>query len=260
MLAACGPPPPPRTRAACADRPKGIVYHDGTHPLIVRSRAGRLFHAESMTDLPCIALAATVWTYWVCVGVMMVRLRRRTRRLAGIVPSQRVEQFMWLVWVPLVFAWMVFPFLAATRAGAPWALPAFAREAPLTALRWAAVAVGLAALAMSIDCWRRMGSNWRMAVTPDQPTALVTSGLYGRVRHPIYAASILLMLCTVVVAPTLPVAAIAAIHIALMVAKAGNEERFLSGLHGDAYRRYVERTGRFIPRVGAGGAGPNRAS
>lgn len=209
-----------------------------------------------MTDLPCIVLAATIWMYWSCVGAMMVRLRRRTRKLSGIVPSQRVEQFMWLVWVPLVVAWMVLPYLAATQASAPWMLPTFAREAPLTALRWGAVAVGLAALALSIDCWLRMGSNWRMAVTPDQQTSLVTSGLYSRVRHPIYALSILLMLCTVVVAPTLPMAAIGAIHIALMVAKARNEERFLTERHGDAYRRYVRRTGRFLPRLHVDGAGP----
>ncbi|MBP6777636.1 MAG: isoprenylcysteine carboxylmethyltransferase family protein [Piscinibacter sp.] len=209
-----------------------------------------------MTDLPCIVLAATIWMYWSCVGAMMVRLRRRTRKLSGIVPSQRVEQFMWLVWVPLVVAWMVLPYLAATQASAPWMLPPVAREAPLTALRWGAVAVGLAALALSIDCWLRMGSNWRMAVTPDQQTSLVTSGLYSRVRHPIYALSILLMLCTVIVAPTLPMAAIGAIHIALMVAKARNEERFLTERHGDAYRRYVRRTGRFLPRLHVDGAGP----
>lgn len=208
-----------------------------------------------MTDLPCFALAATVWTYWICVGAMMVRLRHRTRKLSGIVPSQRIEQVMWLVWVPLVAAWMVLPYLAATRAHGPWMLPPFAREASVTALRWAAVAVGVAALALSIDCWLRMGSNWRMAVTPEQQTALVTSGLYSRVRHPIYALSILLMLCTLVVAPTLPVASIAAIHVALMIAKARNEERFLTERHGESYRRYVRRTGRFVPRPGGGGAG-----
>jgi protein-S-isoprenylcysteine O-methyltransferase Ste14 len=217
-------------------------------------------HAKPMTDLPCIALAATIWVYWACVGAMMVGLRRRTRKLSGIVPSQAIEQFMWLLWVPLVVAWMVLPYLAATRAHAPWALPPLAREAPMTALRWVAVAVGLGALALSIDCWRRMGVNWRMAVTPDQQTSLVTSGLYSRVRHPIYALSILLMLCTVAVAPIVPVAVIAAIHIALMCVKARNEELFLAERHGESYRRYVGRTGRFLPRLGARGAGPSPSS
>jgi hypothetical protein len=67
-----------------------------------------------MKDLPATVLTATVWTYWFCVGVMVVRIRRKTRKLSGVVPKQRLEQFMWLVWVPLVLAWMALPYLAAT--------------------------------------------------------------------------------------------------------------------------------------------------
>jgi protein-S-isoprenylcysteine O-methyltransferase Ste14 len=204
-----------------------------------------------MRDLPCFVMAATVWAYWACVGAMIVRVRRRTRKLSGIVPSQRLEQLMWIVWVPLVAAWMLLPYVAAGSTSAPWQLPAFARELPMLLLRWAAVAVGLACLGLSIHCWRRMGRNWRMAVAPDQPTELVTTGLYGLVRHPIYALSILLMLCTVVVVPTVPVGAMALIHISLMLAKARNEERFLTGRHGAAYQRYMQRTGRFVPRLRA---------
>ncbi len=205
----------------------------------------------AMRDLPCIVMAATVWAYWACVGAMIVRVRRRTRRLSGIVPSQRVEQLMWVVWVPLVAAWMLLPWVAAGSSHAPWQLPAFARELPFSMVRWLAAVVGLACLGASIHCWLRMGRNWRMAVAPDQHTELVTTGLYGLVRHPIYALSILLMVCTLLVAPILPVALMALIHVSLMLFKARNEERFLVGRHGAAYRRYMQRTGRFIPRLRA---------
>jgi protein-S-isoprenylcysteine O-methyltransferase Ste14 len=214
-------------------------------------------YGYSMNDLPCIVLAATVWAYWTCVVVMSLRVRRRTRKLSGIVPSQRTEQLMWLVWVPLVFAWMALPYVAAASSRWPWALPALARDMPLLAWRWAGAAVGLGCLGLSIECWSRMGKNWRMAVAPDEQTDLVTTGLYGRVRHPIYALSILLMLCTMVVAPTLPVALMAVIHIGLMIAKARNEEHFLARRHGARYLRYLQRTGRFLPRLGARGAAPD---
>lgn len=203
-----------------------------------------------MKDTLCIALAATVWIYWACVGAMIVRVRRRTRKLSGVVPTQRVEQLMWIAWVPLVVAWMTLPYLAASHSASPWALPAFARNAPV--VRGSAVAVAVACLALSVDCWLRMGKNWRMAVTPDESTELVTSGLFGRVRHPIYALSILLMLCTLVVVPTAPVAVMAVVHIALMNGKARNEERFLLERHGQTYRRYLARTGRFVPRLRGG--------
>jgi protein-S-isoprenylcysteine O-methyltransferase Ste14 len=207
--------------------------------------------AKKMKDLPCILMAATVCAYWFCVGAMIVRVRRRTRKLSGIVPSQRLEQLMWIVWVPLVAAWMLLPYLAASSSSVPWQLPASAREMPVLALRWAAAGVGLVCLGLSIHCWLRMGRNWRMAVAPDQQTDLVTTGLYGLVRHPIYALSILLMVCTLVVTPTVPVLAMAVIHISLMLAKARNEERFLAERHGAVYRHYMQRTGRFVSRLHA---------
>jgi protein-S-isoprenylcysteine O-methyltransferase Ste14 len=210
-----------------------------------------------MKDLPCLVLAATVWTYWTCVGAMIVRVRRRTRKLSGIVPTQRVEQFMWIVWVPLVAAWVSFPYLAATHSSPPWGLSDVARAAPFVALRWAAAGVGIACLALSIECWLRMGKNWRMAVTPDPQTELVTTGLYAHLRHPIYALSIALMTCTFVVAPTVPVAVIGVVHIVLMVVKARNEERFLLAMYGAPYQRYLRRTGCFVPRWRIGAPAPD---
>lgn len=194
-------------------------------------------------------LSVTIWTYWFCVGAMAVRVRRRTRSMSGIVPTQRLEQFMWLAWVPLVIAWMTLPYLAATRVGSPWGLPEFARHGSYASLRWVAAAVGLVCLALSIECWLRMGRNWRMAVSPGESTELVTTGLYGYVRHPIYALSMLLMLCTLVVAPTPLVGMMAALHISLMLAKSRNEDRFLAERHGATYRSYCRRTGRFLPRL-----------
>jgi protein-S-isoprenylcysteine O-methyltransferase Ste14 len=204
-----------------------------------------------MTDLPCIVIAATVWAYWAYVGAMIVRVRRRTRKLSGIVPIQGIEQLMWIVWVPLVVAWMLLPYVAASSSNPLWRLPDVAHQMPLLMLRWAAAAAGLVCLGLSIHCWRRMGRNWRMAVAPDQNTELVTTGLYGLVRHPIYALSIALMLCTLVVVPTTPVLAMALVHISLMLAKARNEERFLASRHGAVYQRYMQRTGRFMPRLRA---------
>ena len=95
-----------------------------------------------------------------------------------------------------------------------------------------------------------ISASWRMAVTPGERTELVTGGLYGHIRHPIYALSILLMLCSCIVVPTPPMLVVAAIHVALMMVKARNEEAFLSGAHGEAYAAYCAQTGRFIPRLG----------
>jgi len=130
-------------------------------------------------------------------------------------------------------------------------VPAFARDvAAYAAVRWLGAVVAVACLVLTIQCWRRMGRDWRMDIS-DRNTSLITDGLFARIRHPIYAFSIALMLATAVVLPSLPMLVVAALHVVLMNVKARNEEAHLARMHGDAWRRYVERTGRFIPRPAA---------
>jgi protein-S-isoprenylcysteine O-methyltransferase Ste14 len=199
-------------------------------------------------DLPGLLLALVLWLYWARVAAMSHRVKRRTRGLAGIVPEQWVEKAMWLAWIPLVFAWLTLPVLALRSSRAPFALPAFALQAPYSILRWTAALTALACLLATWHVWRAMGANWSMAVTAARNRELLTEGPFARVRHPIYALSLLLMLCSLLVVPTLPMLLVAVAHGTLMVLKARNEEQFLLGLHGEAYARYCARTGRFLPR------------
>ena len=200
-------------------------------------------------DGPAALITATIWAYWFGVGVMIVRVRRHTHRNVGVLPEQQVERFMWFVFVPLVVAWCALPWLAQQRTAGWLALPAFAHAPAYEALRWLAAAVGVIALAATVKCWRRMGKDWRMAVTAEPDQALITDGLFARIRHPIYAFSILLMLCTLVVVPTLPMLVAAVVHLVMFVSKARNEERHMLAVHGDGYARYLARTGRFVPRM-----------
>ncbi len=200
-------------------------------------------------DVPGMLLTATICAYWIGVGVMIVRVRRHTRRMVGVVPEQRLERFMWMLWVPLVAAWIALPWLALDRSAPPFGLPGFVRGADgYAGLRWLAALVALACLAGTIKCWARMGNDWRMAVTGEPGQALITDGMFRRIRHPIYSFSIMLMICTMIVVPTNLMLALGVIHIVLMVVKAHNEERHMLASHGDAYARYLADTGRFLPR------------
>jgi protein-S-isoprenylcysteine O-methyltransferase Ste14 len=200
-------------------------------------------------DLPLLALALTVSAYWTGVGAMVVRVRRHRHQDAGLVPQQGRERAMWLVWVPLVALWIALPWLALSRSGGLLGLPAIAQAEPaFFALRVAGAVVAFGCLLATARCWKRMGDDWRMDVSTDH-TALITDGPFRRIRHPIYAFSILLMLCSAVVLPTLPMLVVALVHVTLMHAKARNEEAHLAAVHGEAYARYAARTGRFVPRL-----------
>ncbi|HVN35104.1 MAG TPA: isoprenylcysteine carboxylmethyltransferase family protein [Casimicrobiaceae bacterium] len=204
-----------------------------------------------MQDMPLAALTATLLCYWIGVGVMIVRVRRALRRKRGSDGEQRFERFNlnWIVWVALVAAWIGIPWATLAHSAKVAELPAFATSEPAyRALRWIAALVAVAALAATIRCWKRMGSDWRMDVGVATRAPLITDGFFAYLRHPIYAFSILLMLCSVAIVPTPPMLAVAAIHFAMMNAKARSEERHLLAVHGDAYARYLRTSGRFLPR------------
>lgn len=202
-----------------------------------------------MPDLPALILAVVVLAYWGRVGAMSARIRRRTQTLSGVVPEQGLERFLWLFFVPLVAAWIALPWLAAFRDAGLLAVPEMARGGGWLVLRFAAALAAVALLVATIRCWRRMGRHWKMAVTPGEKQVLITDGPFARVRHPIYGYQILLMLASLGVVPTLPMLAIALVHVVLMATKARNEERFLRGVHGRDYEAYAARTGRFFPRL-----------
>ena len=203
-----------------------------------------------MQDLPLAVLTATLLCYWFGVGVMIVRVRRSLRRTSRADAQQRFERFnlMWIVWVALVAAWIGIPWATLAHSGRVPPLPAFASEAAYGVLRSLAAIVAVASLAATIRCWIRMGRNWRMDVGVATKAPLITDSFFAYIRHPIYAFSILLMLCSVAIVPTMPMLVLAAIHIAMMNAKARSEERHLLAVHGDSYARYLRTSGRFFPR------------
>lgn len=202
-------------------------------------------------DIPGTLVAITVSAYWFGVGAMIVRVRRQSRKHAAhaatVLPRQPLERLMGLVWVPLVAAWIALPWFALARPAPPLGLPAFAVLPAYGALRYGAALLAVACLLLTVKSWARMGRHWRMAVT-DEEQALITDGMFSRIRHPIYSLSILLMACTMVTVPTGLMVAVGIVHIAMMVAKAHNEERHLLHKHGEAYAAYLARTGRFLPR------------
>jgi protein-S-isoprenylcysteine O-methyltransferase Ste14 len=217
---------------------------------LTRLEPARTMPVSNVIDRPLLIITLCIWTYWLVGIALVLRNRFIAGSPAGVIPRERIERYMWLLWVPLIVLWNLLPALAMRKDDPPWALPAFAAASTwITALRWLAACLGVAALLMTISCWFTMGRSWRVAIVPGEKTMLVTSGLFRFVRHPIYALSCLLIACSAIVLPTWPMIAVAITHIALMNIKARREEEFLRGVHGEAYENYVRRTGRFLPRM-----------
>jgi protein-S-isoprenylcysteine O-methyltransferase Ste14 len=202
-----------------------------------------------MNDVPATIVAITVWTYWACVVALVIRSHLRFRTAAGAVPHTPRERRMWRLWMPAVLAWQVLPAVAASVPYPLVGLPAAAQQPWLYAGRLAAAGVAVLALGLTIPCWLGMGRNWSMAVVPRKRSRLLTGGMFARVRHPIYALSILLMLATMAAVPTPAMIAVGLLHLWMLRDKALSEENYLRQLHGDEYAAYCARTGRFFPRL-----------
>ncbi len=95
-----------------------------------------------------------------------------------------------------------------------------------------------------------LGRHLRVHPAPTQRAELRTTGAYGWVRHPIYAAVLVGSTGQAVLAARPePLVGLAALALVLHV-KAGYEERLLREHFGEAYATYASRVPRLLPLRG----------
>ena len=143
--------------------------------------------------------------------------------------------------------------LAFTFAAPVAELAGLRPPAPLDApaVRAIGVALMLFGIAGTLVAQWAMGSSWRGDVDPDARTALVTTGPFRLVRNPILAATALTAFGLALMVPNIfAVAMLVAFVVAQQIQVRLVEEPYLLEVHGDAYRRYAARTGRFVPWLG----------
>jgi protein-S-isoprenylcysteine O-methyltransferase Ste14 len=164
-------------------------------------------------------------------------------------PRHAFERRLWILIVPVVFAWIALPILYSSGRVSRLLLPVWTHDRTWAlALRWAAAVLVVGFYLMSLYCWLLLGRHWSMAIVPGQTGQLVTRGAYRWVRHPIYSLSMGLMLASVLIVPTVPMTLVACLHLVGLNRKAQYEERHLGESFGPAYVEYCRHVGRFWPR------------
>ena len=120
-----------------------------------------------------------------------------------------------------------------------------------TVVAGAGAALMTAGLALTVAAQQQMGPSWRIGVDPAERTELVTAGLFGRVRNPIFTAMILFAFGVALAMPNAwSVVGAALLAAGIMLQVLVVEEPYLRRVHGEAYERYVRGAGRFLPRLG----------
>lgn len=118
----------------------------------------------------------------------------------------------------------------------------------IAALGTLAAVVGIAG---TLWAQESMGDSWRIGVDDGEVTRLVDSGVFGWVRNPIFTAMLVFGAGVALMAPN-PLAVIGFVLLVVSIELQVRvvEEPYLRRTHGESYREYASRVGRFIPRIG----------
>jgi protein-S-isoprenylcysteine O-methyltransferase Ste14 len=112
--------------------------------------------------------------------------------------------------------------------------------------------VGVAVLGLSFVLWgyRVLGKNWAPSVSGvRKDTVLVTTGLYGFVRHPIYLGIFISLFALALAVANLLVLVPTLALLIILYASIDEEEVILIDRFGNEYCEYKKRTPRFIPKL-----------
>ena len=94
-----------------------------------------------------------------------------------------------------------------------------------------------------------LSAAWKVLYSAQRAHRLATGGPYARIRHPQYAAFVLIMLGFFVQWPTLLTLVMFPLLVWMYLRLARREEREVEDEFGEVYRRYAAATPAFFPRL-----------
>jgi protein-S-isoprenylcysteine O-methyltransferase Ste14 len=197
-------------------------------------------------------LSIALWLLYLVIslGVRLIIQVRMTGSSGFVLHRRRassLQMFASAMFVSSLLGGLASPMLAAlfpeSSFWSAWTLPS--SLAAVGGIGW------LCGVSLAFTSQLTLGRSWRIGVDASERTELVTRGVFGVVRNPIFSALFLTALSLALLCST-PLAWIACAvqAVALEIQVRAVEEPYLAGVHGDAYREYVARVGRFIPGLG----------
>ena len=197
-----------------------------------------------------LALVLTVTWLVLVAGIRSYLYVRRTGRVPLARGIRRGSPEWWARMLASVGLVLAFVSPLAELAGVPPI--SFLDGQPV---RLAGVALVLLGVAGSVASQIAMGASWRADVDPDVRTELVTTGPFRLVRNPVLTATATTIVGLALMVPNvLGVVMVVLSVVSMQIQVRLVEEPYLERIHGDAYRDYARRTGRFLPGIGRFGA------
>jgi protein-S-isoprenylcysteine O-methyltransferase Ste14 len=191
--------------------------------------------------------------FWVLMGgvlAMRAYFSMRVRRSGGrITPDrQAVErEGLAMFLVRVVGFFVLLAVLVLYGFGSPWMRP-FAVPFP----NWLrAAGFFLALVSLIFEFWAQavLDREWSPQLQLQAGHRLVTTGPYARMRHPIYTGLVGWATGFALVTANWIFVAFAVVTPMVFFLRVPREEKMMLDTFGEDYRKYMERTGRFLPRL-----------
>lgn len=185
------------------------------------------------------AISFTVFT------LIRTYYHRRAKKHAGKFEYKegKANQFVrGLIGFPFILAFFVYMFYPPLMSWAAFSLPAWAQ--------W--IGVGLTVLSLALMVWiqRSLGYNFNTTLHIREEHTLVTHGPYHWVRHPMYTTLVLFEISLLLLTANWFLGGVLLVtQIIIIMTRINNEERVLIEKFGEHYRQYMQRTGRFLPKI-----------
>lgn len=186
--------------------------------------------------------------YLVLAFGVRVAVAVRTTGSSGIVnigSAPAVELLGGTLFFTGVFLGGINPALALADAVEVW------DELDTTAAHFAGFVLCTVGIIGTFAAQMAMGASWRIGVDPGERTELVTGGVFGLCRNPIYSFMIIAWVGFALLVPTWVVLVGGVLLIVgLQIQVRLVEEPHLLRTSGEPYRDYARRVGRFLPGLG----------
>jgi len=177
----------------------------------------------------------------------MLKVLRSGGRLTPDQKAVQREGGRGMLILRMALFFLLLAFLVMYLLGIAW-IDRFSFHLP-DGLRWGGFALGILSIAFWIWTQAALDTQWSAQLQLRQGHHLVTAGPYARIRHPLYSAMFGWAVAVVLLTANWIFAALAALSIAGTMARVPKEEQMMLEAFGEEYKAYMQRTGRFFPRL-----------
>ncbi|MEM9259716.1 MAG: protein-S-isoprenylcysteine O-methyltransferase, partial [Bacteroidota bacterium] len=182
------------------------------------------------------------FAFWLCTWVIRYPFHKRNKE-NKITTSHKTRQEKWLLFLTGLGMIIVPVLYLITPAFS------FADYTPTYYMVIPGVLLTIPVLWLFYRSHRDLGRNWSATLEVREDHSLITGGIYAKIRHPMYTAIWGWVIIQALLLPNYVAGAAGILGFGLLYAlRVGQEEQMMAQQFGGAYRRYMQITGRLLPK------------